>query len=294
VIDLACSFGLLASVLVVGLLYAGRVLREGPAHHARIDRAGGSALLGKGTMEMGYWALRPIARGCVALGIKANAVPWACLALAALAGLALATGHFGVGAALGMVSSACDAVDGLVARESGTASDSGEVLDAAVDRYAELFFLYGVAFHERFDAPMLLLALAAAAGGTMVSYSTAKAEALGVDPPRGAMRRQERAVYFVLGAGFVPVVAAAATRWGLPASVDHWPLLAMLALVAVVGNVSAVRRLRAVAEAVRKPAPERLFRPSPGGPRPSPGWTPEGEAEALARDAHAAAGDALR
>ena len=94
-------------------------------------------------------------------------------------------------------------------------------------------------------------------------------------------------MYFVLGAGLVPVVAAAAARWGLPAFVDRWPLLAMLTLVAVVGNVSAVRRLRAVAEAVRKPAPERLSLPSPG-------WQPDGEAEALARDAHAAAGDALR
>ena len=55
----------------------------------------------------------------------------------------------------------------------------------------------------------------------MVSYSTAKAEALGVEPPRGAMRRQERAVYFVLGAALVPIVAAAAHRWGLPAFVER-------------------------------------------------------------------------
>jgi CDP-diacylglycerol--glycerol-3-phosphate 3-phosphatidyltransferase len=238
-------------------------------------------------MEMGYWAMAPVARFFVAMGVTANAVSWFSLALAGAAGIALALGHFGIGAMLSVVSSVCDAIDGYVARETGTASDSGEVLDAAVDRYAELFFLGGIAVHERHDALTLVLTLAATAGAMMVSYSTAKAEALGVEPPRGAMRRQERAVYFVLGAGLVPVVAAAAARWGLPAFVDRWPLLAMLALVAVVGNVSAVRRLRAVAEAVRKPAPERLSLPSPG-------WQPEGEAEALARDAHAAAGDALR
>jgi CDP-diacylglycerol--glycerol-3-phosphate 3-phosphatidyltransferase len=293
-IDLACSIGLIASTLVVGVAYAGRVTRAGAARHARIERAGSSPLLAKGAMEMGYWAMAPVARFFIALGITANGVSWLSLALAGAAGIALALGHFGVGAMLSVMSSVCDAIDGYIARETGTASDSGEVLDAAVDRYAELFFLGGIAVHERHDALALVLTLAATAGAMMVSYSTAKAEALGVDPPRGAMRRQERAVYFVLGAGFVPVVAAAAARWGLPAFVDRWPLLAMLALVAVVGNVSAVRRLRAVAEAVRKPAPAPLFRPSPGGPRPAPGWRPEGEAEALSRDAHAAAGDALR
>ncbi len=279
-IDLACSIGLIAGTLVVGLAYAGRVTRVGAARHARIERAGSSPLLGKSAMELGYWAMAPVARFFIALGLTANAVSWLSLALAGAAGATLALGHFGVGAVLSVVSSVCDAIDGYVARETGTASESGEVLDAAVDRYAELFFLGGIALHERHDALTLALTLAATAGAIMVSYSTAKAEALGVEAPRGAMRRQERAVYFVLGAGLVPVVAAAAARWGLPAFVDRWPLLAMLALVAVVGNVSAVRRLRAVAEAVRKPAPAPQRH--------------EDEAEALARDAHAAAGDALR
>ncbi|HEX8796462.1 MAG TPA: CDP-alcohol phosphatidyltransferase family protein [Polyangiaceae bacterium] len=279
-IDLAASIGLIAGTLVVGVAYAGRVTRAGAARHARIERAGSSPLLGKGAMEMGYWAMAPVARFFIALGVTANAVSWLSLALAAAAGVSLALGHFGIGAMLSVLSSVCDAIDGYVARETGTASESGEVLDAAIDRYTEFFFLGGIAVHERHDALALLLTLAATAGAMMVSYSTAKAEALGVDPPRGAMRRQERAVYFVLGAGLVPVVAAAAARWGLPAFVDRWPLLAMLALVAVVGNVSAVRRLRAVAEAVRRPTPEPQRH--------------DGEAEALARDAHAAAGDALR
>jgi hypothetical protein len=87
----------------------------------------------------------------------------------------------------------------------------------------------------------------AAVGGMMVSYSTAKAEALGVEPPRGAMRRQERAAACVLGATLVPPVAFACHRWGLPGWVATAPLAACLGLVAVVGNWSACRRLRAVA-----------------------------------------------
>jgi CDP-diacylglycerol--glycerol-3-phosphate 3-phosphatidyltransferase len=280
VIDLATSLLLAAATLVIAVAYAGRVSRAGAARHARIERAGSSPLLGKGVMEMGYWAMRPAARACVALGVSANAISWASLAFAAAAGLALGLGRFGLGAALSVVSSVCDALDGMVARETGTAGDSGEVLDAAVDRYAELFFVGGIVFHERHDPTFVLLALAAMAGAIMVSYSTAKAEALKVTAPRGAMRRQERAVYFVLGVALVPVAAAAAARWGLPAWIERLPLLLSLGLVAVVANVSAVRRLRAIAEAVRRPEPARAPEPD--------------DAQALARDAHAAAGDAIR
>jgi CDP-diacylglycerol--glycerol-3-phosphate 3-phosphatidyltransferase len=280
VIDLAFSLGLTMATLVVAVAYAGRVSRAGAAREARVDRAGGSALLGKTAMEMGYWAMRPVARGCVALGVSANAISWVSLALAAAAGVSLAAGAFGVAAVLSLASSACDALDGMVARDTGTASDAGEVLDAAIDRYAELFLFGGAAFHERFDPFAIVLTLAATAGAIMVSYSTAKAEALGVPAPRGAMRRQERAVYLVVGIGLVPVAAAACARMGLPLWIARLPLLTVLGLIAVVGNVSAVRRLRAIAEAARGP---RSWRAKTSN-----------EANAIAREPHAAAGDAIR
>jgi CDP-diacylglycerol--glycerol-3-phosphate 3-phosphatidyltransferase len=280
VIDVALSLGLVMATLVVAIAYAGRVSRAGAARESRIERAGGSPLLGKAAMEMGYWAMRPVARACIAMGVSANAVSWLSLALAALAGASLAAGAFGLAAVLSLASSACDALDGMIARDTGTASDSGEVLDAAIDRYAELFFFGGVVLHERFDAFAVVLTLAATAGAIMVSYSTAKAEALGVVAPRGAMRRQERAVYLVVGVALVPIAAAIAARTGLPPWVARLPLFAALGLVAIVGNVSAVRRLRATAEAVRKPVALRAK-------------TTNG-ANAIGRDPHAAAGDAIR
>jgi CDP-diacylglycerol--glycerol-3-phosphate 3-phosphatidyltransferase len=280
VIDLAFSLALAMATLVIAVAYAGRVSRSGAARESRIERAGGSPLLGKAVMEMGYWAMRPVARACIAVGLSANAVSWLSLALAGVAGAALAAGAFGVAAVVSLASAACDALDGMIARDTGTASDSGEVLDAAVDRYAELFFFGGVVFHERFDPFAVVLALAATAGAIMVSYSTAKAEALAVPVPRGAMRRQERAVYLVLGVALVPITAAVCARAGLPLWIARVPLFAVLALVATVGNASAVRRLRAIAEAVRKPEPLR----SQTSNKPN----------AIARDPHAAAGDAVR
>jgi phosphatidylglycerophosphate synthase/putative flippase GtrA len=182
--DFEWSAVLVFAALAVAAAYARRVSRSGAARHVRIDRAGASFLLGKSVMQMGYWAIRPVATACVALGIGANAVSWSSLVFGAAAGAFLAVGHLGVGAALSVVSSLCDALDGMIAREIGTASDSGEVLDATVDRYVELFFLGGLAFHERTNALAMGFALAATAGTVMVSYATAKAEALHVEAPR--------------------------------------------------------------------------------------------------------------
>jgi CDP-diacylglycerol--glycerol-3-phosphate 3-phosphatidyltransferase len=280
VLDLAFSLALTAGTLIVAVAYAQRLSRAGAARHARVDRAGSSPLLGKGVMEMGYWAMRPVARACIALGVSANVVSWTSLVLAAAAGGSLAFGHFGVGAWLSVTSSMCDALDGLVARETGTASDSGEVLDATVDRYAELFFLGGVALHERNDPLSLALTIAAIAGAVMVSYATAKAEALGVEAPRGSMRREERAVYLAVGVALVPIVTAASQRWAIPVWIERAPLLSALTLVAAVGNFSAIRRLRAVAQALRKPGSVLAGNAQDG--------------QALVRDGHAAAGDALR
>ena len=249
--DLYASIAVLGVLVVTAVLYAARVAARGPAHSARVEKEGESLLVGKSSMEMVHWVLGPLGEGFVRLGISANAVSWASLLFGVLAGVAIGAGHFGVGAALAVVSALGDALDGVVARASGEASDSGEVLDAAIDRYVELAFLGGLAFYFRAQPIPLLLAIAAIGGSFMVSYATAKAEALQVKAPRGSMRRTERVVYTLAGVTLGPLVAA------VP-SVSAWadvPALAALALVAVVGNASAVRRLAAVARAVKKPSP---------------------------------------
>ena len=252
-IDLASSATLLAIVLFAALAYAARVALRGHARSDRVEREGQSVLVGKAPMEMVHWILGPIGDAFVRVGISANAVSWASLAFGLAAGLALGAGHFGVAAALTMFAALGDALDGVVARASGEASEAGEVLDAAIDRYIELAFIGGLAFYFRERPIALVLAIGAIGGSFMVSYATAKAEALHVKAPRGAMRRTERVVYLLAGVSLGPIVAA------IPA-IAAWadvPALAALALVAVVGNASAVRRLAAVARAVKQPAPKR-------------------------------------
>lgn len=245
----AVLFGLIA--LLAGA-YLVRVIFKGRAHFDRVDKQGASALLSKEMMEAFYWFLQPLGKFLVYCRITPNGVSWASLAFGLIAGLCLAFGHFGSGAAFACVSAVMDSLDGLVARMSGTASDAGEVLDAAVDRYAEFMFLGGLLIYYREIPILMVLTLAALVGSYMVSYSSAKAEALHVNPPKGSMRRPERAMYLIIGAALSPVTIPwwEATR-DFPVAIGH-PMVAALTLVAVLSNVSAVERLMAIAKAMRE------------------------------------------
>ena len=112
--------------------------------------------------------------------------------------MAVAVGWFGLGGWTLVVGAMCDSLDGAVARERGLASDAGEVLDAAVDRWAEMAVFFGFAYYYRNDPVGFVLAAAACAGAVMVSYARAKGEAMGVDARMGLMQRHERAAYLCL------------------------------------------------------------------------------------------------
>lgn len=242
--NLVLSLAILATAASIAAAYAVRVVLFGRTTHARVVAEGRSPLLGSGVLEMLYWSVIPVAGAMVRGGVSADAVTWASLALGVGAGIACGAGQFGVGALLAILSAAGDAVDGFVARETGTASDRGEVLDAAADRYAELAVIAGVAVSLRESAPALLLALAALGGSFMVSYTTAKAEALGVRLPRGPMRRTERAVVLILGMCLTPVAGALNPHYA------RSPIVAALGLVAVLGNASVITRVTAMRAAV--------------------------------------------
>jgi CDP-diacylglycerol--glycerol-3-phosphate 3-phosphatidyltransferase len=172
--------------------------------------------------------------------VTADVVTFASLALAFGAAVLLATGHYGPAGAAMIVASLGDAIDGLMARHSGTASVAGALLDASADRYEELFFLGAIAIRFHDSVAVLTLTLAAIAGSFMVSYGSAKAEAIGVPVPPGVMRRAERAA--CLCAGVV-----------LACGIGEAAIVASVALVAVLGNVSAIRRLVKLASISRVP-----------------------------------------
>ncbi len=257
------KYSLLVALIFVllAVVYGLRVAVKGRVHFDRIDSQGGSRLLTKSTMELGYWILHPVVRLLVFLQITPNQVSWASLSFGFLAGACLAAGHFGFGAICATVSGLLDSVDGMVARMSGLASDAGEILDAAIDRYVEFFFLAGLIIYYR-EMPLLqALALLALLGSFMVSYSTTKAEALAVELPRGSMRRAERALYLTAGAALSTFTMPWLETGREFLTPIGYPMVLALGLVAVVANVSSIERFRFLANAIRgrakDPAEER-------------------------------------
>jgi CDP-diacylglycerol--glycerol-3-phosphate 3-phosphatidyltransferase len=233
------------------LSYGVHVVRRGWARSARIDQlGGGSALLGRQIVEMGYFAMTPLARVCMAVGLTANGVTWVALVLGLGAGVACGFGWMGLAGLLSLWCVIFDVLDGQVARLTNTMSDSGEVLDAAVDRYTELAFVGGLIVMYREIWWVQLIALGALCACFMVSYATAKAEALQVKPPRGPMRRHERGAYLITAAGlasfFDPTIHA---HW--PDLPPAMPMVVALAIIAIAGNYSAVLRLYKTAGLVK-------------------------------------------
>jgi len=217
---------------------------------ARTDADGGSLFLNKRTMEMVYWVLEPLIDFLAALHITPNMVTLFSLLPAAGAGVALAFGWFGLASVLAVMATFCDILDGLLARKTGVSSNAGEVIDAAVDRYGEMFFLGGLVYYYRTHDQVLFIVLAAIIGSFMVSYVTAKAEAMGVPAPRGAMRRGERAAYLIFGAAFTPLAKAVFAN-SPSLAVHELPIILALTIVAVVSNISVLQRLGAIIEALR-------------------------------------------
>jgi CDP-diacylglycerol--glycerol-3-phosphate 3-phosphatidyltransferase len=246
--DIYFCYATVALWAVALTLYGLRIAARGVFHSERVSKIGGTALIGRGIMDATYWAIEPVVRGLVAIGVTPNGLTWAALVLGLGAGLALAAGWFGLATLLATMSTIGDILDGQVARLTNSGSNRGELLDAAVDRYTEFAFLAGLVIFLRTSLWWMALALAATLASFMVSYASAKAEALHVEPPRGLMRRHERSTYLIVGVGLVPMVGPAFEAHGLPYLTT---CLAAIAVVAVVGNLAAVLRLVRIGRSLR-------------------------------------------
>ncbi len=110
-----------------------------------------------------------------------------------------------------------DVVDGTLARNTGQETPFGAFLDSTVDRIEEII-MYGalIAYFQRFHEESLLLGLiafAALTGSLMVSYTRARAEAMGFKCDGGLLTRFERFLLFIFALLFklyLPVLTAIA------------------------------------------------------------------------------------
>lgn len=242
-------YGMLVLAVFAAAAYGVRVMVWGVARSERVAKIGGTALVGQELMDWTYWAMSPIVRGLTAMRITPNMLTWAACILGFGAGIALALGWFGLATALATWSTLGDILDGQVARMTNTGSDRGELLDAAVDRYTEFAFLAGLVIFYRAEVWLMVLTMLALCASFMISYTSAKAEALQVNPPRGLMRRHERATYLITGAGLTALLGDWIAAHRLPSTT---PMIAGVLAVALIGNAAAVIRLYRIGQALPK------------------------------------------
>src|SRR5438309_298762 len=123
----------LALVLALLAAFAIRNRIKGPYRHDRLRKETGSVFLSRFFMEFGYWCFEPLKKTSLRLKLTPNQITTGSLAASMAGAAAFAAGQFAWGGILVILCAVLDALDGLVARERGTASDSGELIDAAVD-----------------------------------------------------------------------------------------------------------------------------------------------------------------
>jgi CDP-diacylglycerol---glycerol-3-phosphate 3-phosphatidyltransferase len=126
------------------------------------------------------------------------------------------------GAFVFVVGSILDILDGALARLSGKGTPFGAFLDSTTDRVSEGFMLGAIAlvFHRHGNQVALAATFAAVAGSFLVSYTRARAEALGLKGDVGIGSRAERVVVITTGLVFAPwgalqwaIYVLAATAW---------------------------------------------------------------------------------
>ena len=153
-----------------------------------------------GPFLAGYivWMLGPIERVLVGR-VSPNFITAISLALCLATGVAAATSHLGSAGVAVRVRRHLRHPRWPHRASVGRQTKSGALFDSVSDRWGELPCSRGYTWYLH-DSPWMLAVVAAIGASTMVSYTRARAEGLGVELSGGMMQRAERIVLVSGGA----------------------------------------------------------------------------------------------
>jgi len=153
-----------------------------------------SKLLGSGIKTWWLLLTLPIEDYLLQIKIHPNILTISTLLVGAITGMAYHFGWIFVAGILVLGGSTFDIFDGRVARALGINSESGAFFDSCLDRFSEAFIYVGLLsfFQGTIFSYVVFFILVST---TMVSYTRARAEGLGVKCEVGIMQRTERVVY---------------------------------------------------------------------------------------------------
>lgn len=191
-----------------------------------------------------YKIINPIIHGMIKIGITPNMVT-----TIGFLGNVLATTMFilaseqatpeadyamiGWGGAILIFSGLFDMMDGRLARLGNMSTAFGAFWDSTLDRYSELFSLFGLTLYllNTVGTWAGVISFLALVGSIMVSYVRARAEGLDIECKVGLMQRPERVV----------VTSVVAILTGIFNS-NGW-LIGGMILIAVLANITAFWRV---------------------------------------------------
>jgi len=174
-----------------------------------------------------------------------NAISLTGLALNVVAAVLVWERLFFLGGIAFIVGSVMDTLDGRYSRMSGKGTAFGAFLDSTLDRAEEGIVLTAVAayFARRGDEVAVAAVVIAVMASLLVSYTRARAEALGVQCKVGIASRAVRVVILSIGLVFAKGASLGSFELLRPAVY----VLAVLSLVTVLQRILHVRAALAVA-----------------------------------------------
>lgn len=195
-----------------------------------------------------YKVINPVVHGMIKVGITPNIITTVGLVLNIVAaGIFVYAGRtldrnlmlVGIGGAVVLFAGLFDMMDGRVARMGNMTSRFGALYDSVLDRYSELFTLFGIFFYLILKGYFWgsVISFIALIGSLMVSYVRARAEGLGIECKVGLMQRPERVVLTSLGAIFCSLFS-----W-IKVFDPVFIMIAPLFLIAVLANWTAFVRI---------------------------------------------------
>lgn len=189
-----------------------------------------------------YVIINPLIKGMIKVGITPNFITTTGFLLNVVA-----TGFFvyaamyapndlsliGWGGGTILFAGLFDMMDGRLARMGNMSSIFGALWDSTLDRYSELFTLFGITVFFLLNQWewMGVVTFLAMVGSVMVSYVRARAEGLDIECKVGLMQRPERVVLTAFGAIMCGIMGE--VMW----------LTVPIAIIAVLANITAFWRV---------------------------------------------------
>jgi CDP-diacylglycerol--glycerol-3-phosphate 3-phosphatidyltransferase len=160
--------------------------------------------------------------------------------------------YVGYGGLLVLLGGMFDMLDGLIAKSNGKATTFGALFDSVLDRYSELFMFLGILYYLVAEHYFLssVATFMALIGSMMVSYTRARAEALGIPCSMGMMQRPIRVLMIGFSALFTGIFNAIIGPFNIITIFNNTYLvdtiiimIVPIFIVAILSNFTALERL---------------------------------------------------